>query len=1483
MNKTKKLISLLLSLVMILTMIPFGSVISFAETGNAKVSVEEVSATPGSTVDVKVSISDNPGILGAVLSLSYGSGLTLTNVTEGDAFSALTITKPGRYQSPCQFTWDGVELQPSDIKDGTIMTLTFEVNGNAASGASYGVNLSYSNGDIIGANLNAIDLDIKNGSVTVIDYVPGDTSDDTNVNSLDVILIRRYIAGGYGVSFNLDAADVNADSRINSLDVILIRRYIAGGYDVVLLPGKMTHKHTLEKTERVAATCTTDGNIAYWHCTSCDKYYSDASCSTEVTLEQTVISATGHTVVVDPAVPATYESSGLTEGSHCSVCGKVIVPQTVIPQLEKHSYNIIYHISNNDTYIAQQNIDNPNPNSYTTEDGLTLRNLHVEGYIFDGWYDGQGANGELVKTIPVGSTGDIDLYARWTPLEYNISFDNTGLFAVPSEKYQINQDKILPTPKLSGYVFVGWSDENGEIMSTIPSGSTYGHKTYTANWISERNKAETFKKIPEPTVYEDDERILYTYYIGKINNVPVSVINDFGYINEDGVSKTVTKKFTKTVDDTQMRTLTNTVKKETTNSFGWTLSDSWNEGTTIDEGWRQTTGKSIEEVEEISRNESNNWYVSSGTSGSSTISSMNSSDSYNNNSSSYNVNTRNRNQVQTDDTVTASLKSTVSAEVGAGYGPISAKVGTSIESGTSAVSNVKTDRLSDVKTNNTVSNNNGTSSHAETSASSTSGWNSESGRGGSSSTTQSRRVAETVSTELSKNYNLQTSYLKSNTQSETQGHADSSSNQDEYSSAVTYSTVIGKEVEETFTTTNTKTGYHRWILAGTAHVFGQVGYDIASGEYFVSTFTMMDDQTHQFEDYSYKSADYNDFENTVITFEAPMDIAEYVNNRVCASDGLEISKSGEVTRYSGTDKNVIIPEYRVFDNQDGTKTVVKVTSIGANVFAGKDIETVEMSNFVTEIPARAFENCTSLTHVNALGVTKIGDFAFAGCTSIEELQVCEQVTELGQKVVSNETRLYVEATKKSVVEAAVNSNAKVIAISILDECNDLENTTLVVPSTTEKLLINGFGKTFNNLKIKSDAQKTIFNRVNFNTTGSIPLIISSENVELHEVSISSSGIGLALTNALTNLSLRGNCYINSSNENSLLCKDLSTNQIDSALTTSLQVSGNILTCGGITGDISLISYNDNSILIIDQETFDKYLAGHFVVTFDAGEGTVSETTRELFYGEEIGELPTPTRDYYTFNGWFTNAEGGTEVTSETVFNDAEDVVVCAHWTLNPVSDWVLESEVPSGAVTLDQKWTYDLTTTATSSSSTMEGYTYVNSTTETVYGNWVSKNGSWTPGSKPADTDTQKYTSGTVYGYYYYPCSNCGAHNHVYSGCYSYNGGCGNNGCSSTNYKFGWLPVSNTSGSVTQNWNGTGRTAYRDNTYGMGLCFYNSSDGSARTGYHLTSERSKTTKKTYHFTKTESLESATEITEASTSNDNETISNIQKWVQYRAK
>lgn len=98
-----------------------------------------------------------------------------------------------------------------------------------------------------------------------------------------------------------------------------------------------THTHSMERA--VAATeptCTVAGNKAYYIC-SCGKWFSDSACTKEVTAQDVNISAKGHKAVTDPARAATCTETGLSEGSHCSVCGHVIKAQTVTAALG-HDY-----------------------------------------------------------------------------------------------------------------------------------------------------------------------------------------------------------------------------------------------------------------------------------------------------------------------------------------------------------------------------------------------------------------------------------------------------------------------------------------------------------------------------------------------------------------------------------------------------------------------------------------------------------------------------------------------------------------------------------------------------------------------------------------------------------------------------------------------------------------------------------------------------------------------------------------------------------------------------------------------------------------------------------------------------------------------------------------------------------------------------------------------------------------------------------------
>lgn len=102
-------------------------------------------------------------------------------------------------------------------------------------------------------------------------------------------------------------------------------------------PQEPVHLHSAVHNGKNAPSCTADGNVEYWYCEGCGKYFCDEKCENEIGANDIAVEATGHTPVTDKAVAATCTDKGLTEGSHCSVCGEVLTPQSETPLL-KHAY-----------------------------------------------------------------------------------------------------------------------------------------------------------------------------------------------------------------------------------------------------------------------------------------------------------------------------------------------------------------------------------------------------------------------------------------------------------------------------------------------------------------------------------------------------------------------------------------------------------------------------------------------------------------------------------------------------------------------------------------------------------------------------------------------------------------------------------------------------------------------------------------------------------------------------------------------------------------------------------------------------------------------------------------------------------------------------------------------------------------------------------------------------------------------------------------
>ena len=104
---------------------------------------------------------------------------------------------------------------------------------------------------------------------------------------------------------------------------------------------KIVHNLTLVPEKK--ATCTEDGNTAYYTCSHCDKLFEDENAKKEITLKDTVIKAEGHKLTYVEAIEPTTEKDGNTEFWLCDECGKyfsdvegkneIAEKDTVIPKI----------------------------------------------------------------------------------------------------------------------------------------------------------------------------------------------------------------------------------------------------------------------------------------------------------------------------------------------------------------------------------------------------------------------------------------------------------------------------------------------------------------------------------------------------------------------------------------------------------------------------------------------------------------------------------------------------------------------------------------------------------------------------------------------------------------------------------------------------------------------------------------------------------------------------------------------------------------------------------------------------------------------------------------------------------------------------------------------------------------------------------------------------------------------------------------------
>lgn len=90
--------------------------------------------------------------------------------------------------------------------------------------------------------------------------------------------------------------------------------------------------HNMTYYPKIEATCYSTGNIEYYYCSNCQKYFTDINGENEITQSQTIIDKVSHTYEVIHGFNATCTEDGLSDGVICSVCKEILTAQTIIPK-----------------------------------------------------------------------------------------------------------------------------------------------------------------------------------------------------------------------------------------------------------------------------------------------------------------------------------------------------------------------------------------------------------------------------------------------------------------------------------------------------------------------------------------------------------------------------------------------------------------------------------------------------------------------------------------------------------------------------------------------------------------------------------------------------------------------------------------------------------------------------------------------------------------------------------------------------------------------------------------------------------------------------------------------------------------------------------------------------------------------------------------------------------------------------------------------
>ena len=237
------------------------------------------------------------------------------------------------------------------------------------------------------------------------------------------------------------------------------------GYEVQL-SGSITTEKDIDKLTVYNGSTTNDTKLLDGVSSSSD------GTSTAIS----TVTSTGHSMRLYFSSDASYELGGLN------------LTVTLIPI----TYTVSFNANGGEgDAMAAQNY------TYDTAQNLTANTYTRTGYTFAGWAttaDGEKAydDQQSVSNLTAELNGNVELFAKWTPIEYTITYTNAvngtdGVTNTNPTTYTVESaDITLAEPTRDGYTFSGWYDNSGltgdAVTSVAITAGSHENKTFWAKW-----------------------------------------------------------------------------------------------------------------------------------------------------------------------------------------------------------------------------------------------------------------------------------------------------------------------------------------------------------------------------------------------------------------------------------------------------------------------------------------------------------------------------------------------------------------------------------------------------------------------------------------------------------------------------------------------------------------------------------------------------------------------------------------------------------------------------------------------------------------------------------------------------------------------------------------------------------------------------------------------------------------------------------------